>query len=211
MFNRDTEPVLDAVLNGAIARVSNHTATPEEAVKQIKDQIQEMLIYDDLTRVYTRRQALILLNLRMEEAKSNPNRELAFIMVDADDFKIINDQDQSHQTGDRMLISLANSLKRTMGDRGFVGRYGGDEFLAVAQADSGEELVKLGQELGGGVHADKVGITVSVGLAIYDPATDTEKTLVDKADKAAYKAKAEGKDGLVTEGREGFVKFSQVR
>lgn len=207
LTERKTEPVLDGELDAVLAQVRTGSLNPLEGREKIKELYRERLIYDDLTKVATRREGLRILNRELVESKRNPGHLTAVMFVDVDGLKPINDADQSHKSGDELLVRLARSLVKTSEGRGDVARYAGDEFLVIAHATTQAELVQLGQELGQGMYRDGVGTTVSVGLAFFNPETDTEPILVDRADKLMYAAKQAGRDRMAVQGREEIVKF----
>jgi len=74
-------------------------------------------------------------------AEASRRQDFHFIMIDLDHFKLINDQ-FGHVQGDQALRDAANIIRHCFRKNDFVGRYGGDEFLVVTQAENAEMLVK---------------------------------------------------------------------
>lgn len=123
------------------------------------------------------------------------DRPIAILMVDVDHFKQYNDT-YGHQTGDVVLKQIAEIIGDCVGDSGFVGRYGGEEFIVVLPEMAKWEAVVIGEELRDAVaQAEFPGrpVTVSVGLAYCIGQTD-EKSLIAAADEALYRAKNFGRN-----------------
>jgi diguanylate cyclase (GGDEF)-like protein len=135
--------------------------------------------------------------LRQEVARSARNRSpLSVLMLDLDDFKPINDK-WGHADGDRVLRSVAATLKSVVRANDIVARYGGDEFVVVMPDTAAEHAQEVARrvivairerrhELPDGSHA-RVG--VSGGLAIYPENGRTATLLLQAADSAMYSAK----------------------
>jgi len=158
-------------------------------------------LYDRLTGLY--RREVVLDALRREIRRAARTRlPLSVIMMDVDHFKAVNDH-FGHQTGDRVLSEIGRRLGEAGRAVDWLGRYGGEEFLAVL-ADSdllGAELAAerfrtsvsaLPIDAG---RAQRV-ITLSAGVAAYDGGEEwpTAETLIGAADTALYRAKAAGRN-----------------
>ncbi len=119
------------------------------------------------------------------------------IMTDIDDFKNVNDN-FGHAFGDEVISYVADSLMEVVDNRGFVGRFGGDEFLAfvygVPTRDELKNMLKvLNKELALKFD-DKFKLTISQGISAYPADGTAIDTLFAKADKALYIAKEKGKN-----------------
>jgi diguanylate cyclase (GGDEF)-like protein len=121
------------------------------------------------------------------------------IMVDIDDFKMINDV-HGHLAGDRVLQQIAWLLVRGVRDADQVIRFGGDEFLVVLPATSTLQAANVAQRFIGDVSAEafqngmKVG--ASVGLAESEASERVLSSIIGKADQALYDSKASGKSRM---------------
>ncbi|MCE1253866.1 MAG: diguanylate cyclase [Anaerolineae bacterium] len=131
------------------------------------------------------------------------NKPLAYAMIDLDNFKQVNDT-YGHTAGDRVLKSLASMLTKRLRSTDVIGRYGGEEFAVVLPNTSGQEAVKIFEQLCVGFeqihHRTKSGIfqvTFSCGVSSY-PECITPVELAETADKALYCAKHEGKNRVVS-------------
>jgi diguanylate cyclase (GGDEF)-like protein/PAS domain S-box-containing protein len=126
----------------------------------------------------------------------------ALLMLDVDNFKRVNDT-HGHDTGDQVLVAVADVLRARMRDADVVARIGGDEFtILLIDADRldavtvADDLVRL---IGAGsTHppTDDCVVTASIGVILIPPGeTVTAESLIDSADIAMYAAKEAGRDG----------------
>jgi diguanylate cyclase (GGDEF)-like protein len=129
---------------------------------------------------------------------------LSLLLLDIDDFKQLNDH-LGHVAGDELLVGLAQVLHQSMRDSDLVARYGGEEFAVLATNTDLRGAANLGEKIRTAVveAAFIVGdsmrptrMTISIGVAQY---RGSRKQLFRRADRALYRAKAEGKDCVVTE------------
>lgn len=132
-------------------------------------------------------------------------REIAFIMLDLDNFKLINDLN-GHLVGDAVLFATAERITALLPHDGLVARLGGDEFACVVPYDAAAPervdafLARLIDAVPHPVVCDSVTVeaTISVGVAASLPSTDgaalDAQTLMHQADVAMYHAKKQGKN-----------------
>ena len=126
---------------------------------------------------------------------------LVVLFIDLDNFKQLNDR-LGHQIGDEVLKNVAAALARIVPPQGVVGRYGGEEFVAVAPGLSQKEAKRLADDVVAGVlaaHASadtaSLAVTCSVGAVWGTPDRETTpKGLFAAADELMYEAKAAGKN-----------------
>ena len=131
-------------------------------------------------------------------AQANPSRPLALLMLDLSRFKDVNDT-LGHSVGDSVLREVAQRFVATVGERGFVARIGGDEFVVVVPGvTDGAATVQLAEALAqslripidlGGVSID---VGVNTGIAICPQDAADGPTLLRHADVAMYLAKRRG-------------------
>ncbi|GLC88183.1 GGDEF domain-containing protein [Lysinibacillus piscis] len=156
--------------------------------------------FDPLTNVYNRATYIMKMN---ELLKKKNTTHLGLLLVDLDNFKKINDQ-FGHMEGDKVLITTAKLLQQVVGKKGFVVRFGGDEFAVVLYkadekviqqvADAILEKFRLLKYQPQLKHEQWSLLSISMGGATLHPASDTERSLFERADKALYVAKSAGKD-----------------
>ncbi len=157
---------------------------------------------DFLTGLANRRHFEESLHRHFDRAAKN-GRNLALIMIDADDFKTYNDL-YGHPAGDKCLQALANVFLTTCRPHDVVGRYGGEEFAVLlpntsaraARAVAGRLLMAVrGLRL---EHAKRPNgfVTISLGVAALTPDAErmTAGDLLEAADRALYRAKQQGRD-----------------
>lgn len=133
----------------------------------------------------------------LEQLRKNDGKARWIVMMDIDDFKHINDT-YGHLFGDEVINRMANIAKKTLGRRGIVGRFGGDEFyLFIDGIETREELRNFLKTMVRAFQYEfspNLKVTASIGVSKYpDDGTDYE-VLMSKADKALYIAKEKGKN-----------------
>ncbi|MFW5873644.1 MAG: GGDEF domain-containing protein [Bacillota bacterium] len=132
---------------------------------------------------------------------------IGLIFIDIDQFKAINDN-YGHDTGDKVLESIAAKMKNNLKEEDIVARMGGDEFLvALSDLNSKSEIIKVAKRLIKELNDilvigdEKIKISVSGGISFYPDDSRELEILIKNADSAMYKAKAKNKD-LETEMKE---------
>jgi diguanylate cyclase (GGDEF)-like protein len=123
--------------------------------------------------------------------------------MDLDGFKEINDN-YGHETGDIVLIEVANRLKNRFRKTDIIVRLGGDEFVIVIENSNYDTAKMLAQKiikeiLKPIIIKDDLSVQVgaSIGIAFYPDDVDSMEDLIKKADEAMYFSKRSGK-GIVT-------------
>jgi diguanylate cyclase (GGDEF)-like protein len=155
---------------------------------------------DSLTGIANRRGFLEQIALsRRSAAGSQPT---AVLLFDLDNFKTINDQ-YGHAVGDRTLQIFADIAKAHIGTAGMVGRWGGDEFVAVLTnttreiaATVAERILVALEHAAADIDGRLVGATVSTGMAFSSHGAFELPAMLLKADQALYRAKADGRNRL---------------
>lgn len=154
----------------------------------------EQVSTDKLTQIHNRQNLLTYINTKI---RSHEDR-LFLIMMDIDYFKRINDT-YGHQEGDQALIRTANALKsaaQSMTRRPYLARYGGDEFMVVAEAENIEEIQALCEEIQnqldyfGSWSEKKYQMSLSIGIAEWQEGMK-QKDLIEAADQTLYRVKEE--------------------
>lgn len=167
------------------------------AEKDAAARLSHLARYDQLTGLPNR--ALGLERLASAVARiRRGSPQLAVLFIDLDDFKRVNDT-LGHAAGDELLVTVADRLRRAVRPGDTVSRFGGDEFVLIAESINGvlgaEALadrvcaatrppVQLGHH--------SVSVTASIGIALAAPG-DTPDTLLAQADAALYRAKSSGR------------------
>ena len=159
--------------------------------------LQSQVGKDPLTKVYNRLAAIEKIHKIL---KSDTNPECAFLIIDLDNFKAVNDS-LGHLTGDKALVDVANIIQKHVRLRDIVCRLGGDEFV-VFLVDIPKKVIRrnveallrklqLTYELDGKIES----LSASAGIAVVPEDGSEFQTLYEKADKALYEVKKNGKNG----------------
>lgn len=157
---------------------------------------------DSLTKIYNRR-ALSTYLKEICEKELLPH-DLHALILDIDDFKKINDS-HGHLAGDKVLIFIANILRKTLRDGDKVFRYGGEEFVIILNRLDDMQCKNITNRLINLIRNNKLiykgvglSVTMSIGATKFVQG-DTPDSLIARADKALYKAKEKGKNQMYTE------------
>ncbi len=163
----------------------------------------ELASRDELTGLFNRRHMSELLAQQRMTCQREGQR-FAVALVDLDHFKRINDT-HGHAVGDSVLRTFAEQASAAMRGTDTVGRWGGEEFLVIYPHSDGVEAVQAAARLlqlvaaavvmTPGGHA--LTFTVSIGLTEYVPCESID-ALVERADRAMYQAKSEGRNRVAT-------------
>ncbi|MGA7834492.1 MAG: EAL domain-containing protein [Acidimicrobiales bacterium] len=192
-------PARDADGNILYNVISERDITDERALAA---QLSHQALHDTLTGLANR----ALFNDHLDQARAKMLREggmCAVLLLDLDDFKGVNDS-LGHLAGDQLLISVARRLERVVRDSDTLCRFGGDEFLYLADSltsiDDVEQVAKrLLQALVEPftVSGTKFDQGVSIGVAVSDDPGNDRTEFLQKADVALYEAKRLGKGRYV--------------
>ena len=201
---------IDRLSNGRVVSIARRpmedggwlTVHEDVTARQIdEDKIEKLALYDPLTDVANR--ALLLRELRRRLETPGENDRLAVLLLDLDDFKIVNDT-HGHPFGDALLRAVALRLSAAVGERGLVARMGGDEFaIVVGDADERSDAATglafdLLERIRSPFEIDGFVLTIkpSIGLARAPRDGSDADSLLKSADLALYAAKTEGRDRI---------------
>jgi diguanylate cyclase (GGDEF)-like protein/PAS domain S-box-containing protein len=155
--------------------------------------------YDMLTGLPNRFLAMDRLSQKLIEAKRS-KKKVAVLFVDLDDFKKINDT-LGHETGDELLILLAERIKNIIREGDTIARLGGDEFVIILDnLDCELDIQRAAEDILNGCRESfKAGhrnliLTVSIGIACYPQDGDNISKLLRNADTAMYRSKELGRN-----------------
>jgi len=186
-----------------IERANADLTRMNEDLRRGNEMLEQLSFTDGLTKLHNHRyfQDRLRSEARRADRSGDP---LALLLVDIDDFKSLNDR-FGHAVGDEVLRRVAAVVNNVVRETDLPARYGGEEFAVLAPRTNASGALALAEKLrlsvararfrGEGFDAEEgVSVTVSIGAALYagDP-----KRFFNEADRALYRAKAEGKDCVV--------------
>jgi diguanylate cyclase (GGDEF)-like protein/PAS domain S-box-containing protein len=171
-----------------------------DAIQQrgTEDDIRYQALHDPLTGLPNR----VLFMDRLGHALSRPGAEVAVVLLDIDNFKLVNDS-LGHSAGDELLMEIAPRLQGALRPSDTIARLGGDEFVvlleqipharaAIRVAERMVAAFEVPFQLSAGEHFAKA----SLGIAIADESDNVPASLVRDADAAMYQAKSNGRGGF---------------
>ena len=179
------ETVLSACLHLCVVAFERHEA---------KSRINRLAYYDVLTGLANR----ALLRDQIDDAFRNapPERRMAFLFIDIDNFKDVNDT-LGHSVGDELLVEIARRLRGQLGPGDLVSRHGGDEFVIMLDDCDADRAAMAADGILDAllrpVHISgcALPVTASIGISLYPEDGADRDTLLKNADAAMYQAKAD--------------------
>ncbi|AXH10106.1 GGDEF domain-containing protein [Malaciobacter halophilus] len=178
----------------------------EEKVKKLEDELsksKQESLKDHLTGVLTRK-AYEYEAKKVEENYKRNDTQYAIVFFDIDHFKAINDT-YGHAGGDMILSTFGKILSKYTRDMDIVGRYGGEEFIAIIHFNLKRELLKYLKRIKSIVNENnfvygknKIRITFSAGVTIRND-HESYESAIQKADVLLYKAKEDGRNKIILE------------
>lgn len=165
--------------------------------ERIREKFEHLATHDDLTGVLNRR--AIVRRIDQEHQRwLNEGRGYALMLLDLDFFKRINDT-FGHQVGDQTLIRVTQALMQGLRKTDSLGRYGGEEFIALLPATDMSAALSLAERVRKTVeqmprNGDEPTCTVSIGLTVVQGGETTPEAVLLRADRALYKAKDAGRN-----------------
>jgi diguanylate cyclase (GGDEF)-like protein len=168
------------------------------ATERLRTELEHLVTHDALTSALTRRRMNDACERELERCRRH-GHSMALLMMDLDHFKAINDT-YGHQAGDRVLVSFVSKVKTLLRSADSLGRFGGEEFIAVLPETTLEEAIAVAERiLQISIPSDQApSCTVSIGITTNHKDSDTADTLLARADNAMYRAKARGRNRLET-------------
>jgi len=192
----------DGEIIGAVESFSNN-----EKVIQTRRQVDELrqsVFTDPLTGVGNRRQ----LEERLYATKIEVERGVGIaglIFIDIDKFKNINDT-YGHEVGDKILLMVVRTLKHNLRATDLLGRWGGDEFMAIIQdvqdlstlQDVAKKLRVMVESSRLDLETVRLSVTISIGATLIQ-AGETSENFFQRADQLMYKSKQAGRNQITVE------------
>ncbi|MCR8915218.1 diguanylate cyclase [Marinobacter panjinensis] len=166
--------------------------------------LRRMATTDSLTGLFNRRHMTYLVEKELARFQRNGN-PVAFLVLDIDHFKAINDQ-YGHELGDRVLEDVAGIIKAQLRTQDLIARWGGEEFLAVlpdtriqsAQASAERVREALMTHDWRAPNGERIDITISAGVSEFRRDDDLNSA-ISRADRALYRSKERGRNRVELE------------
>jgi diguanylate cyclase (GGDEF)-like protein len=186
----------------ALAERFGHLVLQQTAEARETQKLRRSAELDALTGMLNRNAIDLALRHAFSEAHKQ-DRALALLFVDVDGFKLVNDT-YGHACGDQCLRHLAQALIGALRPGDLLGRYGGEEFLLVLPGPKDEQAWEIGERIRLQIEESTVDwqgqpvkLTVSVGVATRLAHEQTPTAALERADRALYAAKREGRNRVV--------------
>ncbi len=191
-------PIRDAsgAIVGAVELFSNNSHM--HAISQRMKELEELALVDSLTRIANRRYLETTLDQRCQEM-DRYQWPCGVLLLDIDHFKAVNDG-HGHLVGDDMLCSVAQTLVANCRSFDLIGRWGGEEFVAIMRNLSGKGLFRMAEKFRRLVEQSfifvggrKLQVTLSIGATQIRPG-DTAKSVLHRVDQLMYASKRAGRN-----------------
>jgi diguanylate cyclase len=178
-------------------------------------ELDRLATHDELTGLINRRQ-LGFMAEREVAAMRRHGQETCLLLIDVDDFKLVNDR-FGHPAGDRLLQQLAACMSSRLRASDLLARWGGEEFLVLLPQTDLAGALDVGEQLRRSVRETRFAgiegpVTISVGVASLRPSVAAPLEVAYRdADRALYEAKTSGRDRVVATGVPGVAAASGER
>lgn len=179
-----------------VARIRRRMAQQKQELRQALAMLQEVAIRDDMTGLVNRRHMMQLLDLQLER-QARTQEGFCVALIDLDHFKHVNDH-YGHHVGDAVLKDFALAAVSVLRQTDVLARWGGEEFLLMMPVQSTHDdlivqaLERIRLQLAALPTLPDNPITFSAGVTCH-PAGESLRETLERADRALYQAKANGR------------------
>lgn len=209
LFAADDSERTYQVRTSSLQHASNHKGlliifTDITELKRLQMELEHQAFYDDLTQIFNRRAFFQKCEKELIAAKQ-ALAAYTVILIDIDYFKRVNDT-YGHYVGDQLLTHVVYVCQKQLKEGMLFARYGGEEFVLALKGYTGKEAQPLAEQLRREVEAQPLvtaegAISVTLSLGVAEATQGAEETLyqlLNKADKALYSAKQDGRNRVHT-------------
>ncbi len=188
-------------VTGDHGQVTSFISTGKDVTEQMEtqEQLRFLAEHDMLTELPNRQVLLERIRQSLARARRR-DRMVAVLFMDLDQFKYINDS-LGHEVGDELLVQIARRLQAHVREGDTVARFGGDEFVIVADdAGSPDEISAIADKLLKALaptfkfNGMEFYVTASIGISVFPGDGPDSETLLRNADNAMYRAKESGRN-----------------
>jgi diguanylate cyclase (GGDEF)-like protein len=171
-------------------------------IRYAVDKIKQVSDTDELTGSYNMRAFSSMLQRAFRQAVRY-GHALSVVMIDSDNLKQINDT-HGHESGNRLLQHLVRCIREQLRGSDVMARFGGDEFIVLLPETGNKGALEMAERIRKAVEISRfdvrsgdTNITVSLGVASYPEDGGNLDVILDKADKAMYRAKQAGRNRVI--------------
>ncbi|AFY79623.1 MAG: diguanylate cyclase [Hydrococcus sp. C42_A2020_068] len=212
--NREQEALLETLDSGMVDSLSQPSNELEvlacirthlklkrnwDELQKAYSELEKLVNTDPLTGVANRRALLAFGEREFNRAKRYAH-PFSVLAIDIDRFKQINDT-YGHDIGDRVLIAMSRSITQYLRQVDCFGRFGGEEFLVFLPETEELQATKVAERIRKRIAKNSlqvaeqtVTITISIGIATYQPGDGTLDAIIKRADRSLYSAKEQGRN-----------------
>ena len=166
-----------------------------------KRKLNDLLIRDELTKVFNRKYLDFQIKNMMKESIEF-NSTFGILFFDIDHFKNVNDT-YGHNVGDEVLKMVSSTINSNIRNLDILGRWGGEEFIAIVRVDKIDELKMIAEKLRIKVFESsylidsktKISVSISIGGTLFAKNDDISK-LISRADSNMYNSKEKGRNNV---------------
>ena len=179
-------------------------AEKNEELQRANEILAQLSITDGLTKLHNHRYFQDHLTREIKRV-SRTKQPLSLILLDLDDFKLLNDT-HGHAAGDEVLVCLASIMNDSARESDLIARYGGEEFVILMPNTDLAGAVHLAEKIRIAVESTRliigdgmkpIEVTISLGVALFG---GNRREFFSEADRALYQAKAAGKNCVIIAG-----------
>ncbi len=166
------------------------------------EKTKELAVKDGLTGLYNHRHFQEMLSYTIAHSDRYDER-CSLILIDLDDLKYINDT-YGHRAGDSVLSFIGTVLTESLREVDISARYGGDEFTVILPNTNKKGSLAIAEKIKNNIKSMpfkfkgvELNVTLSMGIATYPENAADNETLIERADRALYESKNQGKNRVI--------------
>ncbi len=200
-FKRVDQALITILAYRLGAEIAHDEMVGENA--RLVDEVRELSLIDDVTKIPNRRYFDLVIGMEVKKAKGY-SRQLSIALIDLDRFRSFGAR-YGENASDKILLHLAQTLKRNVRDTDFVARYGVGEFVIILPETLNEAAVNVAERVRNAVERApltakglrKKKITISLGVVTYPGSAESLPVLLEQAQKALNRARQLGRNQVV--------------